>query len=132
LSSLEVEKPPGDRGFEPVPVPHEWKADDQSRQVAPGGWFCGGREEVRRWLFPGRKDQEKGKRRRERREEERVEAALLSSTHWSRAISAHRRKPRKGREEGTGRKSGERAVVFLYPTIDDEDYVKKVGKELND
>jgi len=40
-------------------------------------------------------------------------------------VSAHRRKPRGRREEGTGRKSGERAVVFLYPTIDDEDYGKK-------
>jgi len=82
-------------------------------------------EGVLRQLFPGQEEKMKGEGRRQEkgRKEEGVETALLSSTHWSRTrieMGARRRKAEK-EEKKEPEESGERVVIFLYPTIDDKD-----------
>jgi len=68
-------------------------------------WFYGGREGVLRRLFPGQEEKKKG------RKEEMVEAALLSSTYWSRTrYGTHRRKPRKRRKRIREEKWGKSCI----------------------
>jgi len=90
--------------------------------------FCGGRDGVvPRPERSGERKKEKGKAGgRKGQGRSPLQYALEQDE-----MSTHRRKLRKEEKKGTGGKWG-KSCCIVYPIIDDEDYEKKEGKELND